>query len=281
MRTVQFKQVLHGAAIRTGLEPDVNLLSNQAMALVEYLNDEVQGAWERFDWAEITYVEQRFYRYEYDAGTAYVVGNEIYYAAEDTYYICILNSTGNVPTNTTYWEELTSFNRYIDLEQTGETVIGEVFNLYQRDPFLYRNPGRMVPALSRYGIQVPADAGTSVYVEFRLRPPRFTHTAWDAAVAYIVDDLVYYATTGECYISIQAGTNKNPSSQTAYWTKIDFPYFLSRYVREAVYACTLEEDGQHEKAGRIRAKAEHKLMDEFDKITMQQQQLPRYSVRTS
>jgi len=40
----------------------------------------------------------------YSASTAYVVGDKVLYNA--VLYVCIQNSTGNVPTNTTYWSEL-------------------------------------------------------------------------------------------------------------------------------------------------------------------------------
>jgi hypothetical protein len=41
---------------------------------------------------------------DYAAGTSYVVGDIVTYV--DEYYRCILASTGNAPTNATYWEQL-------------------------------------------------------------------------------------------------------------------------------------------------------------------------------
>jgi hypothetical protein len=43
----------------------------------------------------------------YNAGTAYAAGDQAYYETTGDYYKCILTSTGNLPTNTTYWERLT------------------------------------------------------------------------------------------------------------------------------------------------------------------------------
>ncbi|BAQ86598.1 putative carbohydrate binding domain containing protein [uncultured Mediterranean phage uvMED] len=40
--------------------------------------------------------------------------------------------------------------------------------------------------------------------------------AWDSATAYTVDDAVSHS--GNSYICIQAGTNQNPSTATAYWS---------------------------------------------------------------
>ena len=42
----------------------------------------------------------------YDAGTAYTVDDVVSYNGSS--YICILASTGNLPTNATYWEQMSS-----------------------------------------------------------------------------------------------------------------------------------------------------------------------------
>lgn len=43
---------------------------------------------------------------EYVAATTYVVGNVVFLRSTGEYYKCILNSTGNAPTNATYWERV-------------------------------------------------------------------------------------------------------------------------------------------------------------------------------
>ena len=40
----------------------------------------------------------------YNAGTAYAVDDVVSHSGSS--YVCILASTGNVPTNTTYWEQM-------------------------------------------------------------------------------------------------------------------------------------------------------------------------------
>jgi hypothetical protein len=40
---------------------------------------------------------------------------------------------------------------------------------------------------------------------------------WSSATAYAINDVVYYGTTGTSYLALQAGTNKQPDTQTAYW----------------------------------------------------------------
>lgn len=44
---------------------------------------------------------------DYNAITVYAPGDKAFYPTTGDYYICILASTGNVPTNTTYWRRLT------------------------------------------------------------------------------------------------------------------------------------------------------------------------------
>ena len=44
---------------------------------------------------------------DYAAMTVYAPGDKVFYTSTGDYYVCILASTGNVPTNATYWRRLT------------------------------------------------------------------------------------------------------------------------------------------------------------------------------
>ena len=50
-------------------------------------------------------------------------------------------------------------------------------------------------------------------------PQDFDYAVWDNATAYVAGDQVLLGTT--LYVSIQAGTNQNPSTQTAYWQPLE------------------------------------------------------------
>lgn len=52
-------------------------------------------------WNSLTYAASAKWLGAYSAGTAYVVNDVVSY--NNSSYICILNSTGNLPTNATYW----------------------------------------------------------------------------------------------------------------------------------------------------------------------------------
>ncbi len=55
-------------------------------------------------WNSLTYAASAKWQGAYSAGTAYVVNDVVSY--NNSSYICILNSTGNLPTNATYWSLL-------------------------------------------------------------------------------------------------------------------------------------------------------------------------------
>jgi hypothetical protein len=55
-------------------------------------------------WNSLGYAASMKWRGAYDNGTAYVINDAVSYQSSS--YICILASTGNVPTNATYWSVL-------------------------------------------------------------------------------------------------------------------------------------------------------------------------------
>lgn len=265
MRTVTFQSVLYGVATRLGLEPSHNLQTNQALALSEYINDRLETAWELEKWPEWTLAEERQFRADYNAGTAYVIGNEVYYPTGNAYYRAIAPGTGNLPTNTNFWEPATDLNAYVARAQSWEdNELGEVWGVYLADPRTTDRPRRVGFWESPDGIQMDTSA-TTVWIEFGLPHPRFTAVTWDAASAYVVGDLVYLAATGECYEAIQAGTGQDPSTQAAYWLKQDFPYVLAKHVKLAAIADALREDEEFDKAIAAEAKAQEALFDAIEK----------------
>lgn len=62
------------------------------------------------------------------------------------------------------------------------------------------------------------EAGDSLYTVRLITIP-----TWDAAAAYTTDDVVVYEVDDEwvIYSALQSGTNKNPSTQTAYWEEVE------------------------------------------------------------
>jgi hypothetical protein len=141
---------------------------------------------------------------------------------------------------------------YLELEQSGETVMGEVFNVWQDDPATHVAPRSVSYGEVAGRIILPSDCPETVYVRFRLVPsPRsvsFTDDRDDWSADHL-DDLV--------------------------------PGFLAQAVGLYLSADLLAEDGQLDKAGYYEAQAEMELVRQQDKIFFQQNQTRYYSAVTS
>jgi hypothetical protein len=61
----------------------------------------------------------------YNAGTAYTVDDVVSYQGSS--YICILASTGNLPTNASYWEQMSQKGTDADLLSISGTVQGDIY----------------------------------------------------------------------------------------------------------------------------------------------------------
>lgn len=240
------------------LDPDTASLSARAESVfVDAIQSALTQAWEQEFWPDLMLIEERYFRPAWAIGTAYTTGSEVYH--DGVYYTALQNSTGKDPeTETTYWEETEDLDRYVSLDQTGETAIGTVKAASTRNPRVSRYPGFLYFSLSENGLQFTDLAPAEVFIEFRKRVPTFTRTAYVAGTTYAADALVYYATTGEAYKSLQ-GTNlgKTPGSNPTWWEKIDFPKLLQNAVVWRAYATMLRENGQKEKSARV-------ISEEFD-----------------
>ena len=88
---------------------------------------------------------------------------------------------------------------------------------------VYQNDWNANAALDATGGGKNIPAGTT-YTQYNVDPAASGVSAWSSSTPYVVGNRVIYDTL--TYISIQNGTNRNPSTQTAYWTEIqnDLPY---------------------------------------------------------
>lgn len=138
---------------------------------------------------------------------------------------------------------------YVPYAESGKTTLGHVLACWKNNPRSSDVPYRLGHVMTELGALLPTGAPTtSVYVESRKRVPEFTRTAWSGATAYVVGDIVYYSTNGECYQSIKDGTNKNPVTETTYWTKLEFPQMFAHYVRRRVKLAQQELEGDDERS---------------------------------
>lgn len=151
-----------------------------------------------------------------------------------------------------FWPEWTKVdertpdtNSLIAWEQTGKDALGEVQGVYPTEKMAYLEQNKLSVAIRDTGIELrftDGDGSTS-WVKYRLRPPRFTATAYAGATAYAVGDVVYYATTGECYLCIKTSTGNAPTN-TTYWTKQDLPRLLENVAVRGAFSELLRQNDQ-------------------------------------
>lgn len=279
MRHASYNSVLTRVLGLAGIKP-ADLTAEEDTLLNGYINTALKLAWEFYWWPELMRSELRYYRDPYDAATAYVAGDEIYYATTGKYYTCILASTGNLPTHTTYWEEATELDAYIELEQEGETAIGEVRGVFWDDPLTTERPRRIPHLLGPSGIHLPGTSlPLSAYVYFRLRPSEYTGADYNASTAYTVGQTMYYSsgTVGydgdywECITATSIG--QNPETHAAKWSRIQFPAWLKEAVAGRAYAEYLITDSApQESRDRAEASAAGLLLQALHLLTGQQRQ---------
>ena len=145
---------------------------------------------------------------------------------------------------------------------TGIDPIGQVLNVYDRDPFTSINPGPVPFSVTSNGINLNDDVGADavVFVSYLVPSPLFTSTAWAPSTSYAVDDLVY--TANECYVCLVANTSTATFSDdlaAGEWEKQDVPAFLSTALKTAVVAALREQGGQTNRMTTLQSFMERQL----------------------
>lgn len=220
---------------------------------------------------------------DYSSATAYVAGDQVFYPTNGLYYQCHTASTGNAPTNTSYWGVLTAFDRYVDYEQTGQTELGEVLEVWDADPDVSYGAEPVAYRLSENGVQILRDL-PYVWIQYRVRLSAITGDAWDSATAYSVGNQVYYRTSttrGNFYACVSAtSAGESPASAAAKWSVVEIPLVLKNYLVRALYSEWLAYDGQTEKSVLEMQRAKDLLAGQVELLAAQQQQGQRTVVVT-
>lgn len=269
MITAKLRAVLDGISGLMGAEP-VTAGDPDHVAFIASINRHTERGWQFDFWPEWTPVELRAYRDAWAAPTTYAPGAEVFFT-DLLYYSANLApnnpAAGQSPASApTKWTLLTTFARYVALDQTGQTPIGEVSRVCRNDPRLYpTKPGAVNFDITYQGIVPDRRAGVQVYVEFRLRPPQFTAVVWDAVTVFAVGDVRYDDATGDCYKAVQAGANHSVTD-AAFWSKVAFPQRLKSFVETASYADALRGDGQTGKALAEQGNADNFLLQANDAV---------------
>jgi hypothetical protein len=214
--------------------------------------------------------------------TAFVPGDVVYYAVNDTFYACHTASTGNLPTATAYFGALTVFDKYVGYTQTGFTAIGDVRDVYSKNPLVNKTYATSNWTLSQNGVQVP-NGPNVVWLEYRTRYAPLIGSDWASGTSYAVGDQVLYNSSGSIknfYTCIQATSSVAPSN-TAYWTILEIPYLFQPYLVHGAFCDVLRMDGQMDKAAQQERLAEQYLETEAAKLFNLQPQQQRMDMSTA
>lgn len=225
------------------------------------------------------------------SGTAYAVGDIIFYPVDNTYYQCHTAHTSSgtlIPTATggnERWGALAPFDRYIAFDQAWETnLIGDCFDVKTDNPKVNRR-WRSVPwSVSENGVQVEEPA-TRVFVQFRRPRPRLKGNIFDATLTYAVGDQVYWdnneTETGNFYDCIATTTaGQDPTDTPASWALVEIPEFFQQHLIMECSSRAMLNDERTDMAGVLSAMAEFAAGLETDVLYRQQAQTPALSVKS-
>src|SRR5215471_15565881 len=175
MRTVKFRDVLWSIARMAGYSPESgNFLTNQALPIGEYVTQWVDRLYANDDWPEWV---------------------KLIRLTPDASHIVPYTALPTDPTTVTPYTILRTINVYLVDPTTTNTPVSTKFTLRED------------------GIHVGFEHGTYVYVKYIEPPPRFSSAVWVAENIYNYGDVVYGASTGECYKSrVNNNINHDPVS---------------------------------------------------------------------
>ena len=117
---------------------------------------------------------------------------------------------------------------FVSLEGGDIANPGEIIAVYLNDPLVNPAQPPETMLLREGAIFLPAatDTTETVWVRVRPRPPRFTRiNEYASGTTYAAGSVIYWPTTGECYMSI-TGTTGNAPSNTAYWERQLVPEWM-------------------------------------------------------
>jgi hypothetical protein len=267
MRTVTVKSILDAVTRKLGLDPLRNLNDDLARALLTYIHERTQDAWERYDWLDLTNYEQRAFAPDVDSVTNYNTGAVVYNPPDGNYYSSISGGIGSVTDFPANWTLTTPSPKVIPFIQPGKTEIATVFGVFATDP---RATACAIPvdyAVTSRGVELFTSCRNTVWLEFRIPFPGIGIDPWSSTVAYSAGDVVYFA--GNSYTALLGSTNVTPVNGLT-WQLFLVPKVLQNFIKSAAYGDAITEDGRAEQALAEYQKAENYLLGEYDKQTTQQ-----------
>lgn len=268
MRTRPFRTVLEAALAEAGT-PYTSATQGQLEVAANAVSFRSQTLADMFPWPELLLVEERAFAENYFASKTYEAGDVVWYDTTRKYYEALQGTTGNLPTDATYWEETTRPDpQVIEVEQYGANKIDRLWSVWTNDPrsALSNRSWDFTNMGDRY--DVPRADSDTVWIVFHKPPARYTAIVWDVNANYNRYDQVYYPgdengvnfpDRGENYM-LELDTNGN-----AMWVLVPFPAVLFGYCVYGAAASMVRYGGNHDLADILEARAEQSMQTEWDK----------------
>lgn len=181
----------------------------------------------------------------------------------------------------------------IPWEQTGESAIDVMYQAWIDNPAMVTYPRPQGYIVNSLGFQMISTAGgfmgtngyvtyntnpaNPVYIYYRKAPYNYSGDTYSATATYVVGQYIYYTkTTGaqagtsdyyKCVVATTAG--QNPETTPGSWEIQPVPEMISQPLIWQTYADWLTQDGQADKAQGAYQMAEHKRLEEWDRIERQ------------
>ncbi len=245
IRTVSFKTLYDRVVREVGLIPETwNPSAYQKDQLCDFISDRLQKAYEADWWTALSPIIEK--AVSGDATTGYYVPK------------AVIPSGAGAPASGVSLVHMDAIRWITTL-----------------NPAVARRPKALPYRLSDRGIELPTDAPATVWIQFRLAPPRVTiTTTYSGAASYGRDALVYDG-SAHCYRSLQDSNSGNALSLKVYWEKQHIPALFLRYVARGVRADWLRLQGDSQQAADAesgRAQAELERLQGNDRDAQRQQE---------
>lgn len=255
MRTVPFYEVFKGVVSRHGLDPDGDKVPYYtARSIVRAINRRARLSWRAWNWPDFTITEERAYRTVWNSTKQFRrVGenglpDELFYIPNVTYYVVRSDASADPPIGLApnelaaadYYTALNPLDAFVSLDEVCKKSVSRVLGVYKDNPRAngFRHPIHY--ELTEKGIDLFHVHGPTVFVRYLPAPSKFTIVPWAQGKLYKQADLIFYAETGECYISL-ADNNTQPPNDATSWRWMPMPEVISGYVEAGAYADSMRE----------------------------------------
>lgn len=289
-REGSFRRAFNRVILKLGKDPFKPLPYELTRAVVEHINQRVSVICPIWRWPEWEVTEERAFRQVWNATRQFFLVNssnradEVFYIPEMKYYRVTGTANppiGTLPTNTTYWTEITPLDTFIEYNQTCKRPIGMVLGVYSQNPRVPTGSmnGKRQFMPSEKGIDVHASTPT-VFITYKKPIPRYTMTPLRSGFRFLKGEVVFDPETGECFQAV-SDNNGDAVTDTTSWRIQPLPQAWENYVVEGAFAdalCELDPSNENiATAVMLSQKAELRANDllqvAVDSLTIQGQRL--------